>query len=305
MKKNDIIDLFRVITACYPNTGKSFADVDTTTRDCWFDMLKDIDISEATFALKQHISRNQFPPTIADIRNGALALSPQVDTLEDGEQSWVSAVRFVDNWGDTDNRLIAFMRQEGEELVRHSKVIYRADEFKKLSKLTQKTINSIGYATIDERTSTQTSIIRAQYINTFKIFMQREKESACLPTFLMQQIDANKSQYKQLQESSNPKVEKPEIDIIAKISKNIKELPREAKEVYNNCAERLSNKKENQKTFENKAKDIMSILAVMESNKKRTAPQRIKLSGSLYGAKSKLTLKMRGLRSKKQMVYFD
>lgn len=297
MKKNDIVDLFRVIIACYPNTGKSFVDVDTTTRDCWFDMLQDIDVTDATFALKQHISRNQFPPTIADIRNGALSLNPQIDTLEDGEQSWVSAVGFVDNWGDTDNRLIAFMHQEGDELIRKSKVIYRHDEFKKLSKLTQKTINSIGYAAIDERTSMQTSIIRSQYINTFKIFMQREKEHASLPALLAKQIDISNSQYKQLQEPS--KTENPEIDIIAKLNEKLKNLPQEAQEVYNKCAEKLSKKKESEKIHRTETKSIMSILEVIESNEK-TKSSRIRLSGSLNGNESILRTIKRLKRSEKQ-----
>lgn len=39
--------------------------------DLWFDMLKDLTYESAYAALKKHVASSRFPPTIADIREGA------------------------------------------------------------------------------------------------------------------------------------------------------------------------------------------------------------------------------------------
>ena len=63
MTESGVAEAMEMIAATYPN-----AKLTQATADVWGDMLSDIEDSRALAAVRGHIAREQWPPTIAHIR---------------------------------------------------------------------------------------------------------------------------------------------------------------------------------------------------------------------------------------------
>lgn len=65
--------------------------------DLWFDMLKDLTYESAYTALKKHVASSRFPPTIADIRDGATNFTVPNELNE--MEAWSLVSRAIRNSG--------------------------------------------------------------------------------------------------------------------------------------------------------------------------------------------------------------
>lgn len=84
MNKPEIIKLIRVLSANYRNWPADGKEEDTVL--LWQSMLSDIDEPVARAAVKYHLSRSVYPPTIADIRN-AVSVITSPNTM-DAIEAW-------------------------------------------------------------------------------------------------------------------------------------------------------------------------------------------------------------------------
>lgn len=73
MEKPDIIRLVRIVSANYRNWPEEGKEEDVVT--LWEMMLSDIPIFVAKNAIKFHMSKSVYPPTVADIREAAASVS--------------------------------------------------------------------------------------------------------------------------------------------------------------------------------------------------------------------------------------
>lgn len=82
MNRSEIIKLIRVLSANYRNWPAEGKEKDTVM--LWESMLSDMSYEIGQAAVKVHMSRSVYPPTIADIRDAATMLtSPRrIDAIE-------------------------------------------------------------------------------------------------------------------------------------------------------------------------------------------------------------------------------
>lgn len=82
MNRQDVLKLITICSANYrnwPEKGKEVATV-----DLWTMMLGDIPLETAKAAIKAHMSRSVYPPTVADIRDAAAMIEnpPVMDAIQ-------------------------------------------------------------------------------------------------------------------------------------------------------------------------------------------------------------------------------
>ncbi|ANY67298.1 hypothetical protein BBD42_13050 [Paenibacillus sp. BIHB 4019] len=73
MEREDIIRLVRILSANYRKWPEEGKEDDTVT--LWEMMLDDLPLNVAQQAVKYHLSKSVFPPTVADIREAAAKVS--------------------------------------------------------------------------------------------------------------------------------------------------------------------------------------------------------------------------------------
>src|SRR5690625_6588252 len=95
MNKTEIIKLIRVLSANYRNFPEQGKEQDTVM--LWESMLDDMDYDTGRAAVKAHIARSPFPPTIADIRDSAVMLSNH-DSM-DAIEAWGEIVKAIRKYG--------------------------------------------------------------------------------------------------------------------------------------------------------------------------------------------------------------
>src|SRR5690625_1254124 len=95
MNKTEIIKLIRVLSANYRNFPEQGKEQDTVM--LWESMLDDMDYDTGRAAVKAHIARSPFPPTIADIRDSAVMLANR-DSM-DAIEAWGEVVKAIRKYG--------------------------------------------------------------------------------------------------------------------------------------------------------------------------------------------------------------
>lgn len=81
---SDAAGLFRLIAALYPR-DKEFANADKQTIGVWHAMLLDIPADVLSDVAKRHAACNKFPPSIAELREGAVRLVQPELCITSGE----------------------------------------------------------------------------------------------------------------------------------------------------------------------------------------------------------------------------
>src|SRR5690606_6754440 len=94
MNRKEIIKLIRVLSANYRGWPEEGKEADTV--QLWESMLADMPYEIGKAAVKAHISRSVYPPTIADIREAAMNLTNNhISAME----SWGMVVDAIRKYG--------------------------------------------------------------------------------------------------------------------------------------------------------------------------------------------------------------
>ena len=91
----EIVALLKIISKAYP----AF-EVDRDRTALFVDMLSDIPLDALKASCRQHIATNKFPPTIAELREGARIVSqPALPSWSDAWAEVLEQIRAVGSWG--------------------------------------------------------------------------------------------------------------------------------------------------------------------------------------------------------------
>lgn len=140
--------------------------------ELWFDMLNDLDYQSASASLKKHVASSRFPPTIADIREGATDFTAPQELNEMEAWSIVSKA----------------IRNSGYNSV---------EEFEKLPPLVQKSVglpSQLRTWALDENYNEE--VVSSNFIKCYRTELARQKELQKMPQNIRQLIEkANVGSY--------------------------------------------------------------------------------------------------------------
>lgn len=140
--------------------------------ELWFDMLNDLDYLSAYASLKKHVATNRFPPTIADIREGATDFTTPQELNE--MEAWSLVSKAIRNSG-----------------------YYSVEEFEKLPLLVQKAVglpSQLRTWALDEDYNEQVTM--SSFQRAYKSELKRHEELQKMPQNVRQLIEkANVGSY--------------------------------------------------------------------------------------------------------------
>lgn len=175
MTKKEVAKLLAVLAAAYPRLN-----VSEMTVKVWHEMLGDISYEAAGVAAKKLMLTNTFPPSIAELREAATAItSPQVAP---GVIAWGEIKRAIQKYG-----------------------YYRENEgLGSLSPATRKAVECIGWKEFCMSDDPE-GVIRGQFIKLYEQVATQERESRLMPDELKGAISALASRMSvpQLKEAEN------------------------------------------------------------------------------------------------------
>ncbi len=160
MTKSEVIKLFAMLAAAYPN----MKEIETPTVEIWFDCLKDVDLNIALAAIKKHILESPFPPVIADIRKQIVAVTTPLEDRLDSSEAWGEVVNAMKNYGSY------------EEI----------EALKSMSPTTRKVVKYMSWREIC--LSENLGVIRGQFLKMYGTVAEREEQNRLLPEDLKQRI---------------------------------------------------------------------------------------------------------------------
>lgn len=140
--------------------------------DLWFDMLKDLTYESAYTALKKHVASSRFPPTIADIRDGATNFTVPNELNE--MEAWSLVSRAIRNSGYNS-----------------------VEEFAKLPSLVQKAVglpDQLRTWALDENYNEE--VVSSNFIKCYRNELARQRELQKMPQNVRRLIEkANVGSY--------------------------------------------------------------------------------------------------------------
>jgi len=158
MKKSETIQILGVIAAAYPN----MKEINETQIKVWHESLKDLEAKTVQLATQQYILEGTYPPSIAEIRQRATAITqPEIPTATEAYEEVQRAIR---NYG--------YSRE--------------AEALETLSPIARKTARAMGWREICH--SEKPDVIRGQFLKMYEIEAQREQAAAILPEDITRQI---------------------------------------------------------------------------------------------------------------------
>lgn len=139
----------------YPDP-KFMADKYAT--DIWFQMLNDLPYEVASAAAQRHILTSNFPPTVADIRNGAVMLTTPQGM--NAEEAWSMAKLAIRNG-------IYHAEEEFEELPEAvQRAIGSPDNLRNMAMMDSEDLNTVE---------------KSHFIRTYNAELSKNRENALLP----------------------------------------------------------------------------------------------------------------------------
>ena len=114
MNRKEIIKLIRVLSANYRGWPEEGKEEDTVL--LWESMLADMPYEIGQAAVKAHMSRSVYPPTIADIRQAAIDLTTHQISASESWQMVVDAIRRFGYYNE--DKAMASLPPEVTEMVR-------------------------------------------------------------------------------------------------------------------------------------------------------------------------------------------
>lgn len=156
MEREEFSNLVKGMKAVYSDP-KFITDRDAF--NVWYEMLKDIPYMICQASVHKYMATNKFPPTIADIRQGAMEITEEKE-LNEGE-AWSLVYKAISN------------------------ASYRAkEEFEKLPEDCQRAIGSPAilkeWASMD--IGEVNTVIQSNFMRSYKVERKRSKELAQLPS---------------------------------------------------------------------------------------------------------------------------
>ena len=149
--------------------------------DVWYALLQDLDYTRASMAAQRHMMTEKFPPTISDIRSGAVEVSAPTEMTE------------MEAWSRVYKAICDLRYDEPEK------------EFNRLPELCRIAIgtpaNLRELATMD--TETVMSVEQSHFLRNYRAAAERKKAEAALSVDLLARIE----QARQLTGGGRPALE--------------------------------------------------------------------------------------------------
>ena len=153
MTREEFGTLAMAMKAAYSQNG-TFLTKDADLR-IWYTMLGDLDYKLASQAVQKHIQTSKFPPTIADIRAGAMDITTTGDISE------------MDAW--------SMVRRAIGDSAYHA-----SERFEELPEVVKKAVggpqNLREWSQMDS--DTVGSVIQSNFLRTYRVVRNREREMA-------------------------------------------------------------------------------------------------------------------------------
>lgn len=140
---------------------------DTMALDVWYSLLKDLPYKAAADSLQRHLQTNRFPPTVADIRKGAI---PQADGGMSELEAWALARKAI--------------RIDPEQAK---------EQYDKLPPVVQRAIGTVsnlcqwGMLPSDE----VGTVIQSQFLRSYRIVRDRAADEAVISPALRDRLASN------------------------------------------------------------------------------------------------------------------
>lgn len=159
MDKTEFSKLALVIRSSYPNSQALMTNEAVAV---WYEMLTDIPYTAAAAAVQKWVASEKWPPTIADIREGAAtAVAPEIPEWSD---AWEKVIQAIGRWG---------MHREAEALAT-------------MNETAQQTVKRMGWQYIC--LSENIGVERATFRDIYTAIKARKDQQAKLPESLAQRI---------------------------------------------------------------------------------------------------------------------
>lgn len=154
--KADVVGIFRLMTALFPQSARHFENADAVTRDAWYELVKDIPKELLLEAVKSYAAGHVFAPSVAELRAEALkAARPELSMGAD--EAWGLVVQAVKKYGYT---------RPMEALSSLPQIVARC-------------VERFGWREIC--LSDKPEAVRGQFYKAFEAQIQREKADALVP----------------------------------------------------------------------------------------------------------------------------
>lgn len=163
MNRREIIKLIGVLSANYRNWPAEGKEEDTVM--LWESMLSDIPYEIGAAAVKMHMSKSVYPPTIADIREATAHINAphQMDAME----AWNLISQAIRKYG--------FYRQK--------------EAIESLPEDVAKMVDRFGWRELCYSTNIDT--IRAQFRMAWETMQKRQHQERLMPANVLQMIENN------------------------------------------------------------------------------------------------------------------
>ena len=130
----------------------------------WYELLKDIPYNELNMAVQLHAARSKWPPSIAELREGATTSALTTDWSE----GWGKVLTAIGSYG---------MYQEGKAL-------------ESMDEHTALTVKRLGWKQICQANQDEMASIRANFRMIYEQVSTKAKTEAVLPERLKTQLEA-------------------------------------------------------------------------------------------------------------------
>ena len=147
--------------------------------ELWYEELKDLPYGIANSALRMHVATNKFPPSIADIRENAAKLNPEIQSNEINEMAaWQMVLKAMRN-----------------------SAYHSEEEFEKLPPIVQRAVVNPrqlrDWAISENVDGTWMNVTQSNFMRTYRAEMAREKERQKLSPDLVR-IVRNSDSWKEI-----------------------------------------------------------------------------------------------------------
>jgi hypothetical protein len=170
MKKTETIKILGVIAAAYPNM-KEITEIQINV---WHESLKDLEAKPVQIAVQQYILEGTFPPSVAEIRKRAIAITKP--ELPDATTAYGEVQQAIKKFG-----------------------YYRESEaMETLSPAARRTAKAMGWREMCH--SEKPDVTRGQFLKMYETVLKREQTAALLPEGMKKEIEQIRDMTLQLSE---------------------------------------------------------------------------------------------------------
>lgn len=176
MDKQEAEKLLTMTKLCFPNAYKEMDELNLKMMaSTWQTFFEDIPLSVMWKVIQAHALDNDFPPSIRQMREGALRILNPVSSLTSPEMAWETVIKKV--------RLLGR---------------YRKDEaFTLLSDAERRTANALGWDRMCDCSDENLGYLRKEFINLYEDINSEHRKVDLMPQGMLQKLQ-EMSKQKQL-----------------------------------------------------------------------------------------------------------